>query len=468
MEQLSGLDAAFIHQDSSRTPMHISAALVYDCGTDGSGANSRDQLIELCRERLHHLPLVRRRLRRIPMGMDAPYWREISQPDWPAHITEASQSLGGDAGWRQLQDTLASLHSKRISLDRPLWQIHLIQDLKDIPGLPPHCQVLVLKIHHAAIDGIAMAAIINALHEPNTGNISAKPRTAGPPSQWELWSRVNFNQIGRQLKLAETVGNLLPGFVRARDARRAFSDLPPVQSSGNRFNRRVRGGRHTGALLISLDRVAAVKRAVRRVTFNDIALAIVSGALREYLRQSGELPVRSLACGVPINLRGPGDSPSEGNQIATMIVGLATNISDPIERLRSIHRYAVAGKKQITALGTGTVMDISDSLAPGMLAEGIRTMAWASQLADLPVPFHTMVSNVPGPNRGLYLGHARLAAPMGLGPVRDNMGLFHIVSNSDSLMSLSFSACRRLLPDPDYYEGCLERSFEGLYRASGA
>jgi WS/DGAT/MGAT family acyltransferase len=468
MEQLSGLDAAFIHQDSSRTPMHISAALVYDCGTDGSGGNSRDELIELCRRRLQHFPLVRRRLRRIPMGVDAPYWREISQPDWPAHITETSQSVAGNAGWRQLQDTLAALHSQRMPLDRPLWQIHLIHDLRDIPGLPAHCQVLVLKVHHAAIDGIAMAAVINALHEPNTGDIPAMASTSGPPSQWELWSRVNFNQFGRQLKLAETMGNLLPGFVRARQARREFSDLPPVQSSGNRFNRRVRGGRHTGALLVPLARVAAVKKAVRRVTLNDIALAIVSGALREYLGQSGELPVRSLACGVPINLRSPGDSPAEGNRIATMIVGLATNIKDPVERLRAIHRYAVAGKKQINALGTGTVMDISDSLAPGMLAEGIRTMAWASQLADLPVPFHTMVSNVPGPTSGLLLGSARLAAPMGLGPVRDNMGLFHIVSNSESVMSLSFSACRRLLPDPDYYEACLQRSFEELYRASGA
>ena len=34
------------------------------------------------------------------------------------------------------------------------------------------------------------------------------------------------------------------------------------------------------------------------------------------------------------------------------------------------------------ALGTGTVMDISDSLTPGLLAEGIKAVARVSQYAE--------------------------------------------------------------------------------------
>ena len=134
----------------------------------------------------------------------------------------------------------------------------------------------------------------------------------------------------------------------------------------------------------------------------------------------------------------------------------------PVERLRLIHRYAVAGKRQIDALGSGTVMDISDSLPPGVLAEGIRSMAWARRLVEIPVPFHTMVSNVPGPNTALHLGAAKLVVPLGLGPVRDNMGLFHIVSNSDSILSVSFSACSKLLPDGEFYQQCLRNAFAAL------
>ena len=145
-----------------------------------------------------------------------------------------------------------------------------------------------------------------------------------------------------------------------------------------------------------------------------------------------------------------------------MVVGLATQIEDPVARLRLVHRYAVAGKKQINALGTGTIMDISDSLAPNVLAEGIRTMALASRFADAPVPFHTMVSNVPGPPTRLMLGDAALVVPLGLGPIRDNLGLFHIISNGPDLMSLAFVSCESLLPDGEYYEQCLQKAFQAL------
>jgi hypothetical protein len=191
-------------------------------------------------------------------------------------------------------------------------------------------------------------------------------------------------------------------------------------------------------------------------------MSCVGGGLRDYLISHGQLSDQSLSCGAPISLRDPGESHSGDNKIATMVVGLATHLDDPVERLRLIHRYAVAGKKQISSLGTGTVMDISDSLTPGVLAESIRALAWASRVADVPVPFHTMISNVPGPQRPLSLGKAELVVPVGLGPLRDNMGLFHIVSSSERFMSISFSACRKLLPDSEHYVSCLENAFGAL------
>ncbi len=463
MEQLSGLDAAFIHQNSDRTPMHICAALVYDTGEDGREAFSRREVLALCQNRLQNFPLIQRKLRQIPMGMDTPYWLDATRIDWQRHISESTLGVGGKAGWSSLQQTLAKLHEQSMDLSRPLWHIHLIHDLQGLPDLPEHCQVLVLKIHHAAIDGISMAALINALHLESAALDPVRRKKTGGPSQFELWRRFNTNQIGRQLKLAETMSNLLPGFARARAARREFSDLPRIHDGGSRFNRPVRAGRNTGTVLLKTEKVLSIKRAVRRVTLNDIALSCVGGGIRKYLLQARQLPVNSLASGVPISLRGAGDDASGGNRIATMKVGLATNVVDPIARLRAVHRYAVSGKKQINALGSGTIMDISDSVPPGLLAEGIRTMAWASEMADMPVPFHTMVSNVPGPQQPLFLKGAKLAVPIGLGPVRDNMGLFHIVSNANDMMSISFSGCRRLLPDPSAYEDCIRNAFDELF-----
>ena len=460
MEQLSGLDAAFVQQDSARTPMHICAVLIYDSGAEQANAISLAQLRDLAKNRLEQFPLFRRKLHRVVMDMDTPYWVDMTEPDWRLHITRSTLPFPGD--WDTLQHTLEDLHGSRMNLALPLWQIHLIDGLCDIPGLPPHCQALLLKIHHSAVDGISLARILNALHQQAPEHAVRQETAAEAPAQWALWTRAHVRGFNRQFKLAETMSNLVPGVMRVRKTREQFSDLPAIHSGAARFNARVKAGRHTGAALMPMPEVTAIKRAVRRVTLNDIAVACVSGALREYLLYYQQLPRHSLAAGVPISLRGSSNDSAGANRIATMIVGLATHVADPVDRLRLVHRYAVAGKKQIDALGSGTVMDISDSLPPSVLAEGIRSMAWARRLVEIPVPFHTMVSNVPGPTTALHLGAAKLIVPLGLGPVRDNMGLFHIVSSSDSMMSLSFSACSKLLPDADFYQQCLRNAFAAL------
>ncbi len=277
-----------------------------------------------------------------------------------------------------------------------------------------------------------------------------------------MWARTQLNLYQRQFKLVETVSTLVPGVLRAGLARDEYRDLPAIERMGSRFNHRVTAGRHTGCALFKMSEVTQLKRAARRVTYNDIALACVAGALRSYLGHYHALPERSLAAGVPVNLRSGGERDLDGNRTTTMIVGLATHEPDPLKRLHLIHRFAVAGKKQLSALGTGTIMDISDSLVPGVLAEGMKTVARTRRLVDMPVPFHTIVSNVPGPRESIALAGAELLVPFGLGPVRDNLGLFHIVSSSADYFSLAFSACSQLLPDPEHYQAMLVEAFNEL------
>ncbi len=460
MEQLSGLDSAFVHQDSARTPMHVTAVLIYDIGAQEKGAIERRSLRRLVTSRLWQFPVFRRKLRRVALDVDTPYWVEVPQPDLDYHLSV--RALGKRSDWAGLDQLLTEIHRQGMDLSRPLWELCLIRGLRDLPGLPSRCQALVLKVHHSAIDGMSLALIIDAMHRRAKAAPRGRPVDHRVPDHWDVWARYNLNNIGRQLKLAKTVRGLVPGVLRARRARSNLGELPAVSSSRARFNDRIGGGRTLGAAIWPREDFVAIKRAVRRVTLNDIALSVVSGALREYLKHYRQLPARSLVAGVPVNLRGPGGDSAQGNRIATMMVGLATAEDDPVERLRQIHRYAVAGKKRIDALGTGTVMDISDSVSPNILAGGIKAMAQASVMALAPVPFHTMVSNVPGPIAPLRLGSADLVVPFGFGPVRDNMGLFHIVSNGQDRVSLSFNACDRLMPDGDFYRACLQRTFLAL------
>ncbi|MGI9296239.1 MAG: wax ester/triacylglycerol synthase family O-acyltransferase, partial [Pseudomonadales bacterium] len=450
MQQLSGLDAAFVHQESVRTPMHISPLLIY---TPAKASQSNVDLAVIRQQfanNLHKSPVFRRKLFSVPMGMDEPYWLDDKHFKLDNHVHLESLAAPGD--WQQLCKLAARLHAKGLNMKRPLWDAWFINGLDHIEGIPFGSFALLLKIHHAAIDGVSLAAMVNAIHSGSADDQAGaaedawRPKT---PDHMELWGSSNMKQMMRPLKFAKTFRKLVPAVSRVLEVRQQARDNPSTPTrSKTRFNTEVSQLRVAGSVRMNVQDLKAIRRAVRRVTFNDIAVSIVGGGLRKYLIDKGELPQDSLVCGAPVNLRGKDDSGAPGNKITTMQIGLASDIEDPVERLRAVHQYALEGKAKINALGTGTVMDISDSLAPGLLAEGLKAVSLATRMSDdIPVPFHVMVSNVPGPSEPLYLAGAELHTILGLGPIRHTMALFHVVTHSAQIHSITFTSCRKILPD---------------------
>jgi len=53
-----------------------------------------------------------------------------------------------------------------------------------------------------------------------------------------------------------------------------------------------------------------------------------------------------------------------------------------------------------------------------------------------------------------------------LGPLMPNTGLFHTVTSTYECLSISFTACRDMMPDPEFYSQCLADSFEELLDAA--
>src|SRR6201988_1670448 len=170
MQQLTGLDAAFLARDSPTAYGHVGSLSVLDPPSRGA-ALTLERLTELIESRLHLVPLFRRRLVDVPFGLDQPYWIEDPDFDIEFHVRELALPTPGDD--RQLAAQAARLHARPLDRRRPLWETYLIH------GLQCGRQAVYIKVHHAAIDGVAGSDLLPALMDP-----SPQPQQAEEPASW--------------------------------------------------------------------------------------------------------------------------------------------------------------------------------------------------------------------------------------------------------------------------------------------
>ncbi len=467
MQQLSPLDYMFVQQESNRTPMHISPVIIYDQSEVEGGKLRFKEILTVFERNLHKSPIFRRKLLSRTMGFDTPYWIEDDHFDLEFHVRHIALPKPGD--WRQFCILLARLQSRGLDMRRPLWEAYVIGGLDNVEGLPTGSFAIMLKIHHSAIDGVSGAEIITAIHSetpevvPPLVDDPWQPEK--PPLGWSMWSQAMSNNMKLPGKFFETVGQLVPAAIRAN---KLGGDKPEHKSCRlrTRFNARASAHRVTNALRMDLQEIKDIRRAVEGATINDVIVSIVGGGLRKYLAAHNELPEESLTCGAPISVRSDDNKQSVGNQLSVMTISLATDIEDPVERLLAVHQSSVGGKEYSAALGNGVMMDITQSLSPRVLGLGMRVAMATALGTDMQLPIQTMVSNVPGPQQPLYLAGAKIHSMMGMGPVLDNMGLFHGVISGAGFICINFTACRDMLPDPEFYLQCLTAAFEELKAAA--
>src|ERR1700689_2771258 len=154
MQQLTGLDASFLAFETANSTGHVGGL----CLLDPSAAPeplTLARLTEVLGERPPLVPVLRRKLLNVPLGLDQPYWIDDADFDIEYHIREiALPSPGSDA---QLNEQVARLHARPLDRSRPLWEIYLIT------GLARDRAAVYTKIHHSAIDGASGAELLTVL-----------------------------------------------------------------------------------------------------------------------------------------------------------------------------------------------------------------------------------------------------------------------------------------------------------------
>ena len=103
----------------------------------------------------------------------------------------------------------------------------------------------------------------------------------------------------------------------------------------------------------------------------------------------------------------------------------------------------------------------------GLVGLGARTSARLSLANRMRPIFNTTVTNMPGPQEPLYMAGARLVALYGIGMIVEGMGLIHPVMSYCGTITIAFTSCREMLPDPAFYASCIRDSFAELSAAVG-
>jgi diacylglycerol O-acyltransferase / wax synthase len=468
MEQLSELDYTFVQMESSRTPMHITPVLFYDqSGAPGGKVRFKD-ILETFERNLHKSRIFRRKLAGGTLGFDTPYWVEDPNFDLEFHVRHIALPKPGD--WRQLCILLARLQARGLDMRRPLWEAYVIEGLNEVEGLPPNSFAIMLKVHHAAIDGVSGAEIITAIHslEPDAPLPEASDDWAGEPDPpvAKVWSRAYVNNLKRPMQLIKTARELVPNIIEANRMGAERDHHEETSTARTRFNARVSSRRVTDSLVMELARIKKIRQVVSGATINDVIVSVVSGAMRKYLDAKGELPEKSLTCAAPINVRSERSSESKGNQVGMMTIDMATDVADPVERLKAVMHHSSNSNETSQVVGTGVMMDLSRGLSPQLTNVTMRAAFMAAGRDVMPMPVHTVISNVPGPQIPLYLAGARVHMIMGMGLLVDMGGLFHAVISGAGLITINFLSCRELLPDPEFYKQCMVDSYAELEAAT--
>jgi WS/DGAT/MGAT family acyltransferase len=465
MRQLSALDAQFLHVESQTTVGHVGGLILLDPTDVAGGALTLDDVRAVLEPRLHLAEQLRQRLVTVPLGLGLPYWVDDPDFDIEFHLREVALPAPGDD--RQLGEQVARIHARPLDRTRPLWELYLVH------GVGGGRQAIYAKIHHAAIDGVSGAGILNTILD-----VTPEPRVVEPPDGlWEpdplptaleLAARGLAASAAQPVDILRTLPRALPHLADLPGASmvpgiQAVSELADaavraataggigregerrvLTTPGTPLNAPITAHRRFAYGSLPLAEVKAVHRAFG-MSVNDVVMSVTTTALRRWLLDHDGLPEQPIVVAVPVSVRGA-ESGSGGNEISVMLAELATQLADPMERLEAVRLAMAESKRRFNTVPATILQDIS-AVIP-MALSGLAARAVFRMVTVGASPFNLFVSNVPGPQLPLYVSGARVSGIYPASAITDFTGALNITLFSyDGSLDFGLIACRELVPD---------------------
>jgi WS/DGAT/MGAT family acyltransferase len=470
-EPLSPSDRSSLAAEHGSVNMAVGGMVVFEPLARLTLAMVRERMAE----RIHLIPRLRQRLEEPILGIANPVWVDDVGFDLDWHVRQASLPRPGGAS--ELGALVGREFSHRLDRARPLWEMTLIE------GLRGRRIALLLKAHHALVDGLAAVGLAALVLDPTAEPlIVPAPETAWAPQRYDLRRHVARMVAGPVTWAARPV---LDGALRvldpdprraaadalsaARDMRRATEVALELarqrpQAPMTPLNRPISPNRRYATAQVGLATVKAVGRAAGG-TVNDTLLAVVSGMLGRYLAgadHAGEarVPHRAPVGLVPVSVRSDPQAGDMGNRISTVFVDLPVDEPDLASRIALISAQT-RELKESAAVRAGALMVGASGFAPPLIS-GMLARALGSVRA-----FNIVISNIPGPQQAFYLSGVRATDLFPVVPLNPgNQGLTVGIVSYDGNISFGLLADRDLDPPLSVAAEGLATELEVLTRLS--
>jgi diacylglycerol O-acyltransferase len=457
--------AGFMLADSRNTPMHVGGLHLYT-KPDGAGPEYVREMYDSFMAHDEVAPLFSKRPYRSLTTGGQWMWTEDSEFDLEHHVRHSALPQPGRV--RELLDLVGRVHGNRLSFERPLWELHVIEGLED------DRIAIYAKMHHALVDGVSAMRLLQSV-------LSTDPDERDMPPLWgvrkaakkadkahhrldEAIAEVPLSALRSAMGMAAEAAGMPSAFIKTLN--KSLRNEPTSMSWNapkTILNKNITGARRFAAEDWPIERIKAVGRSTG-ASLNDVVLAMCGGALRAYLLELDALPKTPLISMVPVGLKAKeaGSASSKGgNAVGSIMVKLGTHLDDPAERLQTIHGDMRAGKE---ALSSMTPMQIIAMAAIGNTPTVLTPLLRLQGIAR--PPYNVVISNVPGPKNRMYLNGARLDGMYPVSIPVNGIALNITCTSYVDNLAFGFTGCRRTVPHLQRLLVHVENELEALEKAA--
>jgi diacylglycerol O-acyltransferase len=456
-ERLRPDDMAFLVTESASTPMHNATLEIFE---PPSGGFDYDRLLHLVADRIAFVPRYRQRLRPVPGRLANPVWADDEDFDLAFHVRRSALPRPGSI--EQLRDLTARIMSRRLDRNRPLWEMYFIEGVEDGRF------AILSKSHQILVDGVAtidLGQVILDVEPDRREALHVDWQPHHVPSAPALVAEAVRDSVRDPRQALATLSANAGSVLRTAGAVGGRA----VEIAGALSNRRTTPESPINTTLSEQRRFMTVKtglqdyRDVRRFhggTVNDVILATITGAMRNWLMTRAESVQgsRSLRALVPMSVIDSELEPTSlGSQVAGHYLSLPIGESSPVVRLHQVSYALKAHKETGHAVAADRLAGVAGFAPTTFHALGSRVAAAQSRRG-----FNLVITNVPGPQFPLYAAGAQMTESYPVQPLLPGHALSIGVTSYDGGVFFGLNGDRDALPDLEVLGQCVTEALEEL------